>query len=196
MVESLADHRVLVLAAGRGRRMGGPKALMTVDGEAWWRRQERVFASAGVRSLWVVSTVVEEALRSAPEGPAARVVADGDAPMFESVLAGVRALAQAPPAGVFVLPVDVPAPERATLARLAAASPVAVPRCAGATGHPVRLAWGWVREHLLAGEPAARRLDLLIEPDAASVDVEDDAVLLNLNTPEDLEAWARRRREE
>lgn len=176
--------------------MGGPKALMTVDGELWWRRQERAFALAGVRSLWVVSTVVEEALRHAPDAPAARTVADGDAPMFESVLAGVRALAHDPPAGVFVLPVDVPAPAPATLARLAKAAAVAVPRCDGATGHPVRLAWGWVREHLPAGEPAVRRLDLLIEPDAAPVDVEDDAVLRNLNTPEDLDAWARRRREE
>ena len=110
--------------------------------------------------------------------------------MFESVVAGVVALASRPPAGVFILPVDVPAPSRATLAALAGAGAVGVPRHAGARGHPVRLSWGWVREHLLDGDPRPRRLDRLIEGVAVPVDVEDSRVLVNLNTPADLEAWS------
>ena len=58
------DHtRVLVLAAGRGRRMGGPKALMMVEGEPWWMRQRRRIAEVGIPMTWVVSPQVLDEMR-------------------------------------------------------------------------------------------------------------------------------------
>lgn len=152
--------------------------------------------AAGARSLWVVSPDVEAAMADSDAAPTERVCASPDAPMFESIVTGLRALAPSPPAGVFILPVDVPAPSAPTLARLTTGPSVAVPRSNGRTGHPIWLDWGWVREHLLTTTPAARRLDLLIKADATPVDVDDDAVAWNLNTPADLAAWQARSVEE
>jgi CTP:molybdopterin cytidylyltransferase MocA len=112
-IAPLAGWTAIVLAAGRGRRMGGPKALMTVGGLPWWQTQESRLAAAGVQRLWVVSAEVERAMRSGPAVAPPLVPADPDAPMFESVRAGVSA-AGAASGGAFILPVDVPAPGRST----------------------------------------------------------------------------------
>ena len=44
----------IVLAAGAGRRFGGPKALVEVDGERLVDRAVRVLREAGVTSTYVV----------------------------------------------------------------------------------------------------------------------------------------------
>ena len=98
---------VLVLAAGKGARMGTPKALMTVDGRPWWRVQRERIAGTGASDLWVVSEAVETAIGAdAMKPPIVR--SDSEAPMFVSICAGLRALVEAPPRAVLVLPVDVP----------------------------------------------------------------------------------------
>lgn len=185
--------RVLILAAGRGRRMGAPKALMPVAGvgepRPWWRHQQDRLARADRPPLWVVSPDVRAAMReSAPP----HVQSDPDAPMFASVLAGLSALRAAPPGWVHVLPVDVPAPAPATFAALeAAAGPrgVAVPRFRGRTGHPLCLAWSWIEEKVFPVAAPDQRLDALTAPARVVVDVDDPAVAANLNTPDDLRRW-------
>lgn len=111
----------VVLAAGLGRRMGGSKALMVVDGEVWWRRQMRVMHAVGVRCVWVVSEATwaemckggaEEMLRLNGGGV---VFSRGERAMMSSVVAGLRGVVDLAGEGtvrgegVFVLPVDVPA---------------------------------------------------------------------------------------
>lgn len=192
---------VIVLAAGRGLRMGAPKALMMVRGEPWWRTQSRRLAQAGVHALWVVSPEVEGSMRDKPDAPVRRVISDPLAPMFASVLAGLRAAAAVspPPAAVFVLPLDVPAPRGPDVyASLASSGCVALPAHAGIHGHPVCLPWSWVQATLngsvaRAAQPHALRLDELISAGAppAIVAVNDPCVTLNINTPADLHALER-----
>jgi molybdopterin-guanine dinucleotide biosynthesis protein A len=64
------------------------------------------------------------------------------------------------------------------------------------TGHPVFMPWHWVEEHRLhdAAMAPTRRLDELIRPHAIRVPVDDPAVLVNINTPEDLKRWEAMRR--
>jgi CTP:molybdopterin cytidylyltransferase MocA len=181
--DQLAGWTALVLAAGHGRRMGVPKALMTVGGRGWWRVQEERLTRAGVDRLWVVSPQVGAAVH----GPAV-VESSPDAPMFASVLAGVAAR---PNASLFILPVDVPAPGPDIWRALAAAAGdrVAVPTFNGEHGHPVALSRLWIDRALKpAGE--TMRLDHLIAPDTVYIPVHDRAVLVNLNTPDDARAWA------
>jgi CTP:molybdopterin cytidylyltransferase MocA len=106
-----------VLAAGRGWRMGGPKALMSASGMPWWRLQALALDSIGVRGLWVVNREVFAAMGA--DAPRA-VIADADAPMFESIRTGIAALQAEPIDAVFILPVDVPAPRRAVWESVAA----------------------------------------------------------------------------
>ncbi len=191
-----ADDRVLVLAAGRGTRMGTPKALMRVGGEPWWAVQQRRIDDAGPAQTWVVSAPV----RTAMVEQGARldcVTADGGLPMFESLVAGLVRLGDDPPRGVFVLPVDVPAPGRGVFGVLPGPGAVA-PVYRGKPGHPVYLSWGWVRRRILtpgqggAAPPLSgdqRRLDRLLAGEVVRVEVDDPATVANLNTPEDLERW-------
>ena len=93
------DACCLVLAAGRGRRMGGPKALMQVHGQPWWRLQRERLAAAGVESLWIASPDVAAAWTDIPDAPRHLTTAPAaDAPphstpeplpMFASLMLGV-----------------------------------------------------------------------------------------------------------
>ncbi len=191
-----AEDQVLVLAAGQGARMGVPKALMDVGGRPWWRVQSARLETVGLPVTWVVSEEVARAIEGAPPGEALRLIrADSDAPMFESLMIGMRALepSQTPPRGVFVLPVDVPAPLREVWGALAGSMTPAVPEFEGQRGHPVYLPWAWVRERLLgvALPPESRRLNALLVGEARAVAVDDRHVVTNLNTPEDVSRWMR-----
>jgi CTP:molybdopterin cytidylyltransferase MocA len=191
--------RVLVLAAGRGRRMGVAKALMPVAGRPWWRWQSDRLSHLDWPVTWVVSEHVDGKLAGVDEAPPDRVIAADDAPMFESVLAGVRA--DGGSAGLFVLPVDVPAPRPETWRALLHHDRPAIPALAGRRGHPVFLPTDWVSEHLSPDvidclDPADRRLDRLIGSDAVIIAVDDPAVTFNLNTPEHVERWIATQHEE
>lgn len=179
---------IVVLAAGQGRRMGGPKALIAAGGRPWWRVQEERLAATGLPRIWVVSAPV--ALAMAGSG-APIVGGDPKAPMFESVRAGVSAAGEG--SGVFVLPVDVPAPGPGVFEALAAAakSGVAIPEHNGVRGHPVGLSAAWIARcfHPALGGTGELRLDRLIGSAGTVVAVDDPAVVANINTPLELERW-------
>ena len=184
--------------------MGGPKALMLLDGAPWWQLQAERIATAGRDQQWVVSPEVHQAMRATGRSLPPVVEADPDSPMFGSVAAGLGSLAERRPAFVHVLPVDVPAASRATLDRLEAAAgeggtavPTFAPDAHGVarTGHPLCLSWGAVERLLLphlarggSGDPSLR-LDVLTGPGRCLVAVDDPAVVANLNTPAELAAW-------
>ena len=69
---------MIMLAAGRGTRMGSPKALMSVGGRAWWREQQERLTELRIASLWVVSEQVRRAMGGESGAPADLVIADTD----------------------------------------------------------------------------------------------------------------------
>lgn len=172
--------------------MGGPKALMTVGGRPWWRWQVERLGAAGMASCWVVNGGVMSAFASCPDAPSVQTLADASAPMFESILTGLRSLGCVPPF-VHVLPVDVPCPLPTTFATLErrAAGGVAVPTRLGLRGHPVCLARTWIERHVLAASLGGdARLDRLIRGWTTTVETPDDPdTTINLNTPRDVDAW-------
>ena len=194
----LARTIAIVLAAGVGKRMGSPKALMLVDGEPWWALQSVRLQSVGVESIWVVSDAVETEMAGHARAPARRVSADPQAPMMASVLAGVRALSEDPPEGVFVLPIDTPAPRRNVWIECCAADAIAAPIFEERSGHPVYLPWGWVADRLLDInlDPESARLDEMIAGSIKRIPTDDPDAATNLNRPEDLDDWLQRNRSE
>jgi len=208
MPGSLAGVGVVVLAAGRGTRMGGPKALMVVRGRPWWQWQsERLAAAAAVGAAvyWVCSVEVMRAMEGA-RLPGRLVAGDSGAAMFGSVRVGLEAAAAVERdggqrlRGVLVLPVDVPGAGVATMERLVEAGrdgPVA-PAHQGVRGHPVWLNREWILRVFetavaVAGgggaADASLRLDGLLAGGLRMLEVEDASVVVNLNTPKDVEAW-------
>ncbi len=174
--------------------MGGPKALMHVAGSPWWRTQSARLAAWHIPAVWVVSQQVRDALT--PEGDAPNMItAEPDAPMFASIAAGLRHLADVPPRALYLLPVDVPACSPACIAAFGAHNTrPEVPTVNGKGGHPVRLPWPFIETHIRPHltSPDAHtdvRLDHLLADHAAHREVGDPAVITNLNTPEAVEVW-------
>src|SRR5258705_653900 len=140
-------NHILILAAGRGIRMGGPKALMQVAGRPWWQLQAEKLAAIGLPCTWVVNKTVQRAFgKSHPLVPRSVVLADPSLPMTESVITGVEFLRDRPPPprAVFILPVDVPVPSKKVFDLLAAWSSPAIPTHTDKRGHPLHLPWSWV----------------------------------------------------
>ena len=192
---STPHDRVIVLAAGRGSRMGGPKALMDVGGRPWWQWQMERLDAAGLESVWVVSEEVRAAMEESDADAEWLAMGDPDEPMFDSIVAGVSALEDLGDVrGVFILPVDVPAPASRVWQALAAAEPVAAPTFNARRGHPLYLTWSWVEAHVFPVRAQAdrRRLDEMIRGHVRDVPVDDPDVVTNLNRPEELAQWAAR----
>jgi CTP:molybdopterin cytidylyltransferase MocA len=137
---------LVLLAAGEGRRMGAPKALLRLGEASFAARALAAFERAGVHPRVVV--LGAEAARVAAEAalpPGARLVLNGrwrDG-MLTSVWAGLDTLGEDVDA-VLLHPVDNPLVESTTvaavLAALEAGAAIAVPSHAGRRGHPAGFA--------------------------------------------------------
>lgn len=131
----------LLLAAGAGRRMGTPKALVhDPDGTGWLRRSVEVLATGGCAPVVVVLGAAAEEARSLLAGLDVQVVVADD--WAEGMGASLRAgLAAAPGEAVLVGLVDLPDVTAAVVGRVLAAGsgPGVLARAsyAGRPGHPV-----------------------------------------------------------
>ena len=196
----------LVLAAGGGARLGGPKALAEAAGRpliAWvvdaCRRAlvSEVLVVAGAEAQSVEAAI--EALPAAPEEETApvRVVVNEDwrSGKTGSLQYGWRALEGAP--NVLVFPVDHPAVRLVTLDVIlgvfgyAAAAPeiiVPVLQVDGERrrGHPIVLS-GKLKDAVLALGPDDPLNLFVREREVLEVPVDDEGVLLNVNEPADLD---------
>ena len=189
-----------VLAAGEGRRAGGPKALLRIASRSFLAHACELMARPAVRH--VVAVVGHEAARVAREAgcpPSARVVENQR--YREGMLTSVwRALDEAERLdadAVLLHPVDHPlvAPETidAVAAALAAGAVIAAPSRDGRRGHPggfARAAWGALR----AASPDAGARSVLAQHPEWIVHVPgDEGCLAGIDTPEDYERLIGRR---
>ena len=186
----------MVLAAGAGRRMGGPKALLRIGGESFLARAARALARPGLAS--VVAVLGHDAARVAAEAAAPTGVslvenARYQEGMLSSILRGLDE-AEALRADAIVLhPVDHPLVDPATVDRVIAAleegAVIAVPTHGIRRGHPggfARAAWPALRE-----APAARgaRAVLADHPECVVHVPGDQGCVVGIETPADYERW-------
>ena len=140
----------IVLAAGRSRRMGRPKAFLALGGRSFLERAVAALRAGGCDPVVVVAGPRGDAAADetalAAERLGARVARNPDAesPQVASLRAGLRALGAEVEAAV-VTPVDVPRADAETVRALAAAfasggAPVAQPFDGVRHGHPVLFA--------------------------------------------------------
>lgn len=135
----------LLLAAGAGRRMGRPKALVEgADGVPWVVSAARTLAAGGCSQTVIVLGAAAEAARAALRDEPVRIVeaADWEAGMGASLLAGLIAIAGSPAQAALVHLVDLPDVGPRVVQRIAALSAPGVLARAGyghGKGHPVLL---------------------------------------------------------
>lgn len=183
---------IIVPAAGRGSRFGGPlhKLQQPLDGST-------VLActvSRAIQSQLPVLVVTTEALAPLVSGLLARrdivVLSDTEAArgMGATIATGVSERSGAP--GWLVLPGDMPRVRPDTLLAVAAAleeHPVAYAQYRGRRGHPVAFAAELYSELIqLTGDDGARRV--MLRYPALGQEVDDPGVLLDIDTPADLAA--------
>lgn len=185
----MSNERVagIVLAAGRSRRMGAPKPLLTVEGRTFVRAAVETLRGGGCGSV-VVVVAGPEAGAEASDAGAVMVEGRPDAEQVDSLRTALEHVA-AEIAAVLVLPVDHPLVRTTTVRELITASgmdPDAVirPVYRGRPGHPTlfpRAFWTALRDPaLLRGarsvveSPGTRTVD---------VDVDDPGVVADIDTP-------------
>ena len=154
----------LLLAAGAGRRMGTPKALVSDDAGSWLVRGVATLRAGGCSRVTVVLGAEADRARPLLDGSEASVVVADDwaEGMGASLRAGLNALDGSPHPGVVVSLVDLPDLVPQVVARVVAAGPgpAALARAAyhGVPGHPVLLGrdhWPGVLESSV-GDQGAR----------------------------------------
>jgi CTP:molybdopterin cytidylyltransferase MocA len=147
----------LVLAAGAGRRFGGPKAVALLDGERLVDRATRSLTEAGCSPVVVVSGAVDLTVAGAEVVPNPL----WDTGMGSSLRAGLAALTERGATSTVVLLVDTPWVSPSAIARLVevgGGSPAAIATYGGRRGHPVLLSaavWAEVAD-LASGDAAAK----------------------------------------
>ena len=183
----------ILLAAGMGRRMGRPKALMEFRVGTLHSRGVGLIRSAGLEVMVVVNPVVSDALRKA--GPEEQRVLNPDPEagggMFRSVQLGVGHALALGASGVVVIPVDLPlvTPDdvRAVVAALRAGSPIAVATHLSRRGHPVGMNLAVMREVADAAPGSTLRDLVRRDPGRVSLVEVSEGAILGVNTREELE---------
>lgn len=185
----------LLLAAGAGRRMGGPKALLELDGEPLVRRGIRLLTDGGCSPVLVVVGAAADLVRPLCDDAAVVPAPDWESGMAASLRAGLAALEADPTADACVVAlVDQPGVTAEAVQRLRAAhdagAVAAVASYAGQSRNPVlldRTVWAQVGGSATGNEGARRWLrdhpSRVVAVDCTDVGTPDD-----LDTPQDLAA--------
>lgn len=188
----MSDYVGLLLAAGRSLRFGADKLLHPLpDGTPVALASARALLSGVPRVLALVNgdnPELESLLREA--GLELVVVSDREEGMGTSLATGVAASTQAD--GWIVALADMPFIQPETVARvrgaLAAGAPLAATYYQGRRGHPVGFSRRFQAELLtLAGDTGARTVLEGHLEDLVRLDCADPGVLLDIDTPQDLD---------
>ena len=188
----------IVLAAGRSRRMGEPKAMLGAGDETFLQRIVRALREGGCAYVVVVTARLDdEAARRTAEdaalldaGIAVNPAAESE--QVDSLRIGLAALPPQAEAAV-VAPVDVPDVSGALVRAVIDAwrrsgAPVALPSRDGRHGHPVLFARRVFDELARPGLPQGART--VIHAHAAELaEVPVDALPPDLDTPEEYRRW-------
>jgi molybdenum cofactor cytidylyltransferase len=187
-----------ILAAGESRRMGEPKALVSVQGLTF---VEHLFTATRLPRVGLTRIVL--GAHAAEIGPKlkfdpAMVVFNPDwaTGQLSSIHAAIRSLPIDATEGIILCPVDHPLVSLRLVAELIArfdssGQPVALPIFRGKRGHPV-IFRATLYEELLAASPeiGARQVVWAHSKEIQEVPTEEEGVILNLNDPETLKKAA------
>ncbi len=181
----------ILLAAGRSQRMGQPKLLLPWHGISLVRHVAQTALCSSIDELLVVVGHRAKHVMAALDGLPVRIV-HNDAFLegqSTSIRAGLAALDPAT-AAVLILLADQPLIRAQTLDTLISVyrreQPLIVaPRYKDQRGNPVLFAQALFPQLLkLAGDEGARAILKAYAPQTVMVDVADEGVVLDIDTPE------------
>lgn len=182
----------VLLAAGAGRRMGLPKALVRHGGRLFVESAAAVLAAGGCAPVVVVLGARSADVRARADLSGYQVIDNPEWPegMGASVRVGLTALRDSGAVAALVLPVDVPGVTADAVARVratAARDALARASYGGVPGHPVLIGadhWPGVIASAV-GDVGAR--DYLRAHEVLDVPCGDVATGTDVDRPEDLD---------
>jgi CTP:molybdopterin cytidylyltransferase MocA len=182
----------VILAAGQGSRLGGiAKALIKIERDTYLQRIVRIARVAGVSDLVVVvgrpyGHEVGDHARELGLGVVVNPLPERG--MASSVALWFAALEEYEADSAWLWPVDHPGVQVETLHRLIAAlhdHEVAQPRFGGRGGHPPLVARRLWPKLAACGALAGGARDVFRTADVIKVDVDDQGVIRDVDTPAD-----------
>ena len=185
----------LILAAGRSSRMGRDKALLPYRGREFLSHLVYLALPRVSRVVTVLGHHAESISRSLPDTPRVQAVINGDYDrgMLSSLQAGLTQL-PAETDWILWMLVDHPAVRGRTLDALLSTAresnaPLVIPRCNGRRGHPIMVSKR-VADAILELPFDASPQDVVRAQYAqtAFVDVRDDGVLRDVDSPQEFQA--------
>ncbi len=184
----------VLLAAGGSRRMGQSKQLLPIDGQPMVRRVAQTVCQAGLAQVVVVVGAEGDRVARALAGLDLEIVhnqawAQG---MSTSVRAGMEALRPEIEAALLVLAdqpgLTIDALEALVEAYRATRAPIVAPYYRGRRGNPVLFARSLFADlGQVEGDQGGRALLVRHEQEVARVDLDDVAILLDVDTRHDYE---------
>ncbi|MGD0826612.1 MAG: DVU_1551 family NTP transferase [Desulfobaccales bacterium] len=183
----------LILAAGYSSRLGAFKPLLPLGRATVIEEAVQRFRAAGIDDIRVVTGHRAEEIDPVLAGIGVRRIfnaayAEG---MLSSVLAGLKSF-EAHIAAIFLLPADIPLVKPRTLAALLRAYrqsnvKIVYPCFGGLRGHPPLIATACVAALPPDYEGGVRAYLSRYECQAQDLEVVDEAILMDCDTPEDYE---------
>ena len=189
----------IILAAGYSRRMGSLKPTLKLGGMTILERAIRLFRDLGIKDVIVVTGHGAEQIVPIVHECGARAIFNRqfERGMFSSVQSGVKAMKKASHA-FFVLPVDIPLVRPQTIEDLLKAyhmgkNKIVFPVFLGKRGHPP-LVDACYRNEILSysGEGGLRAIFRNHEEESINIEVTDEMILSDLDTPADYELFLAR----
>ncbi len=183
----------VLLAAGESRRMGFPKPLLPLGNTTFIERLCETLLAELPRLLVVLGAYAQQVRAKLPQDNRIVVVENRDYALGQLSSLKVAVRACDPQAwAILVHLVDQPFIRRETVAAVVkayneGAGPIVIARWRGKRGHPVLFDRALFPELLSAAEDQGARAVVHKDPGrVAYVDVEDEGVVLDLDSPEDL----------
>lgn len=182
----------LILAAGYSLRMGDFKPLMQIGSHSAIEHAIRTFQQVGISDIKVVAGFRADELSKAVKPLGAEIVCNPNFAqgMYTSVQVGVRAL-ESEVRAFFMLPVDIPLVSCTTVKKMLDCSRlnqygIIYPVFNGMRGHPPLITTRY-KDEILHGDAheGLRGILELHQHEAYDIKVEDETVLLDMDTQED-----------
>ena len=186
----------MILAAGAGRRYGGPKALVTFQGSLLVQRAAETLAEAGCAPIVVVVGAEAQRVRAAAPGLDYADNPDWATGMASSLRAGLAALRDSPAEAAVVLLVDMPGVTPAAVRRITADTTpqsLVMGGYGDRRGHPVLLGrdhWAGVaatasgdrgaRDYLRAHHDQVRVVPVADIADDFDLDTAEEAAMIDI----------------
>ncbi len=189
-----------ILSAGDSARMGYPKALLEFRGRTFLESILEASAALGIqRRIVVLGPNGHKILKNHDLRDVTVVTTqEFEAGPIGSIRAAVREIQPHPVDGLLVWPVDMPHVAMATVETLLDAfrevhAPIAVPIFEGKGGHPVIFGRAVFEELLDAPDGEGAKAVVRADPARVlKVEVDDRAVVEDLNTPDEYQTMRRR----